>query len=138
MRIAARALGERMAQQPADLGLAGDDARLDELEVLARVLLAPGGGTGRERLQPHRRTGAVTRHAARVARPLGGEHRLDAGLEEVVVERRRRRLLGGGGRGTREDNGEDQQTWHRSLPFVGADEDVLAMLALLGLAGMDG
>src|SRR4026207_2213309 len=95
MRIAARAFGKRVTQQLADLWFACDDTRLDDLEVLARVLFAPGRVAWRQLLQPHRRAGVVTGEAPRIPRGLGREHRLDASLEEVVVERGRRWRRGG-------------------------------------------
>jgi len=45
MRVATGFFGERMAQQAAVVRLAGHDARAHELEILARVRLAPSRGT---------------------------------------------------------------------------------------------
>src|SRR5690349_963138 len=90
MRIPSRTFSEGVTEQLADVGLTRDDARLDELEVLARVLFTPGRVSRCQLLQPHRRAGVVTGDAPRVARALGGEDRLNANLEIVVVERGRR------------------------------------------------
>src|SRR6186997_2420714 len=120
MRIAARAFGKRVTQQLADLWFACDDTRLDDLEVLARVLFAPGRVAWRQLLQPHRRAGVVTGDAPRIASALGREHRLDASLEEVVVERGRRWRRGGLLGACRRNGGEhdsngQKETRHKAL-----------------------
>ena len=87
--IAAGGFGQRMQQQSALVRIAGQHARADELEVLARVGVAPGGRALGQRLQLHRRAEAVTGNAARVAVALRGQNRLDTRFEEIEIERGR-------------------------------------------------
>src|SRR6516165_4024680 len=84
--IAARLLRQRMLDQRA-LHVAGHRHPLHQLEVLARLLLVPGGSSGRERHQVERRVVDRMAHdAAGVALALGQKDGLDLGLEEFVVE----------------------------------------------------
>src|SRR5215510_2835264 len=92
IEVAARLCRQGMHEQHAFGSTPWQDEAFDRLEVLARVLLAPGRAAFRERLQPQGRATRVTRHAARMARTFGDEDRLDLGLEVIVVERRVSRL----------------------------------------------
>src|SRR5262249_801101 len=100
--------GQRMYEESA-LRVARDNEPADRLEILARLLLVPGGAAGRELLQPELIVVLVARNAASMARPLREEDRLNPGLEEAVVERRpgrsgRLRLLGDRGPGPCEEH----------------------------------
>src|SRR5262245_10693239 len=87
IEVAARFLLEGMHEQTALIAARYDDAP-DRVEVLARLLLGPGGAARRDGLEPQRRPAAVTGDAPGVSRPLGEEDRLNFVLEVVVVERR--------------------------------------------------
>src|SRR6185436_4874856 len=79
---------ERVQEQLARREIVGNDARLHDPEVHAGLLLVPGGGAGRERLQAHRRALAVARDAPCVPLALGEEDRLNPGPEVLEVESR--------------------------------------------------
>src|SRR5687768_10898234 len=107
-----------MDQQRA-LGIASDRDLLHGREILLRLLFRPPRAALRDRRQVHRRGADVTGDAARVARPLLEEDRLDVLLEVLVVEGGRDRLLPclaeaggeeGGGRGEfGDEDGYEQQ-----------------------------
>ena len=118
MRVTAGVLRQR-PQQATDVGLSRDDARPHQFEVLACVVVAPGRGARRERLQPHRRAEDVDEtHRAFPAR-LVVKMRLHPRLELLEVEGRSGRGLGRGRRGTRKQRHEHEtQTGHRRAPFI--------------------
>src|SRR4030088_588132 len=96
MGIAASLLAERMLEERA-LQEAGRSHPLDQLEVLARLLLVPARAAGRERHQVERRiVDRVANDAPGVAGALGEEDRLYFFLEELVIQRFR---CGGGSGG---------------------------------------
>src|SRR2546422_2894445 len=98
--IAPGVLGQRMNQQWT-LGIAGQgDQFRDRLEILARLLVIPGGSSRREPLQLKNgtRRDHMAGNAARVPGALGQENRLQFGFEVVIVKRTG---LAGGSAGTR-------------------------------------
>src|SRR5580700_8226642 len=75
MAIASRS-GERVLEYPAVL-IAGHSHLLEQLEVLARLLLVPGRGAGRQRHQAERRVvDRMAHRAPRMAFTLFEEDRL--------------------------------------------------------------
>src|SRR5258708_20030884 len=88
MGITTGLFGERMHDQFAPLE-AGLSHLLDQLEVLARLLLGPGRAPGREPHDLERRViERMANNASRVARTLGKEDGLYLALEELVIEPR--------------------------------------------------
>src|SRR5262245_27814388 len=77
-----------MNQQPA-LQVARRRDPLNGLEVLARVLVVPGGAPWWKRLQAQRCARAVAGDASGVTRTLRQKDRLHPGLEELEIERGR-------------------------------------------------
>src|SRR5262249_42513125 len=91
MRVATGCFGERMEEQLTFFRTTCDDSLLDHVKVLARLFFGPRRIAGSQRLKAHGRAARVTRNAARVARTLGGEDRLNARFEKFEVEVRGRR-----------------------------------------------
>jgi hypothetical protein len=80
------------------LQAAGNHPLPDDVEVLAGLLLIPGGASGREGLQTHGGARRMARDAAGVTRALRHEDGLYLGFEKLEIQlsrcgRRARRLL---------------------------------------------
>jgi hypothetical protein len=87
IQIAAGLYRERMRQEFAFGRIAWVHAQSDDVEVLARVLFSPGGGSSRDRRKAHRSATGMTRDAARVTFSLGLQNGFYASLEEFEIQR---------------------------------------------------
>src|SRR5205823_4564286 len=93
VEIAARLGLERVQQQPALSEVTEQDTGHDNLEVFPGLFVIPRRGSGRQRLQSHRRTLRMTGNTSGVTLSLGQEDRLYFRFEELKIQTCRSRGL---------------------------------------------